>query len=161
MLLARRRVRERALGTREVDENVTGPQRRGNVRAHVHIGATTDTFAGIATDERTVRDVKGSREREVGLRERRLDECLAHPAAGTGDRDANAHRLPFSMSMKRSHAPLSPAPGSGASARSAAIRLSCAAETGSSSPSQRASLSSAKYALNFRCSTFFPCRVYS
>ena len=47
--------------------------------------------SGVAADDRALGNVEGARERQVRLRKHRVDERLAHAAAGAGNADFDGH----------------------------------------------------------------------
>ena len=86
-------MRERAIGSGEVDEDVRARERRVDVGRDGDAGGAPAGFAGIATHGGTVGDVERRGERETGLRQHGLDQRAAHPAPGAGNGDPDVgHR---------------------------------------------------------------------
>jgi len=136
----------------KVDQDVGLAQCRGNVGADRHIGGLSERPAGIVAQQGAACDLQRGRELDFLLGEDRRDQRLAHASTGARDCDADRPRGYFHQPSFRSNAEsqlsslvlgalvsdlsimASPPPA----------RATCAGGGGTSSPSQRATLSSTK-----------------
>ena len=90
---ARGEMRERSFGAREVDQHVRRCRRRVGVSADDHAGRAAGALARVAARDRAAGDVERRGKRELPIGKRRLDQRLAHPPAGTGERRSGPSSL--------------------------------------------------------------------
>ncbi len=86
---AGRDVRQRAFRPREIDEHVGRCDATRDVGVDLHAGRATETFAGVASDERAGGDVERTAKYQVRCGEYRFDQRLPHAPASAGDGDAD------------------------------------------------------------------------
>src|SRR5262249_52284441 len=136
-------MRERSLRAREVDQQMGGCRGRADVAPHTDTSCAAEALAGIAAREWARGNVERCSERELRIRRYCLDERLAHPAAGAGNRDPD-HRHFLKMSMIESHRERGSPQRSSFDVRARASRFKSACDAGISSPSHRAGVSWSK-----------------
>src|SRR5262249_44479896 len=140
---------ERALGAREVEEDVGARQPCGDVRGDGHTRDPAHARACVVSEQRAAGNFERTREREPGICQRGLEQRLAHPAAGAGDAQPHWPHQPsfFSRSWSQLVSPVFGARESDLSSLASLAPPPSAtwvSDGGSSLPSQRASLSSTK-----------------
>ena len=87
-------VGERSLGSREIDQHIGGTRRRIDVAGDDDAGGATAAFTRVVSDEWARVDIERRRQHELTVGQHRLDQRLAHAAAGAGDRDSRRHGSP-------------------------------------------------------------------
>src|SRR5436309_1321650 len=157
-------MRQRAFRPCEIDVHIGIAQGGRNIGGNCHTGRAPEALTRIATEQWAAYNFQRPDKLKSGICQRRLDERPAHPSAAAGDAESYCHQPSFSMSWRNQF--FSPVFGAVDSDLSSAAspppeRATSAGGGGISSPSQRASLSSAKYAVNRRCSSVRPCRLNS
>ena len=140
-------VRKRALGTGEVDQDVGPGERDRDVGGDGHAGRRPAALAGVAPDQRAVRNLQRADQLEPGVGKSGIEQCLAHAAAAAGDGQPYSHQPSFlRRSCSQFVSPVFGASDSDLSRRASPPpeRATSTGDGGISSFSQRASLSSTK-----------------
>ena len=135
---------QRSLGSREIDKHVGRLRRSIDIGADDNAGVPAAALARVVSGEGTAGHVERRRQNQSRIGEHRLDERLTHAAARAGDRNSRRHAHHPNVSLMLSHQERESPHFISPAVRAAASRFSSAADGGTSSPSQRASLSSTK-----------------